>query len=272
MSKTELFKIGGFFPMDADGYVVNSTSIDKIKSYWNVSISDIIKQYKKQYPKKVHSIYLRGSVAQGLDIEGLSDLDMFALIHNEKNIYISWKSVNWLQQYQKTLLEKYDFHNPVDLYYSTYPSNIEEMNVKIQMLLKTQSLCVWGEDIISKIRKFKPGKEMMLNIFWIETDLIDTLDKLQSTENSAAVKELSKTIMKIIVRSGFELVMEREAKFTNHLYQCYESFSKYYPEKKQLMHRALDLCINPSDVKTDITYIIEKLGFWIAEKAEKFKN
>lgn len=272
MSKIELIKNGGFFPMDQNGFVLNPTGKDKIKSYWAFFISHIIEEYKKQYPHKVHSIYLRGSVAQGLDIERISDLDMFALIHDEQDHYTSWKPVNWLEQYQKTLLQKYEFNNQIDLYRTTYTPNLEEMNVKIQMLLKTQSLCVWGEDVISEIRKFRPGKEMALNIFWIESDLNQTLEKLQSTEDDEKIKELCKSIMKIIVRSGFELIMEEEGKFTNHLYQCFETFSEYYPEKKQLMHTALDLFLNPSKKKIDTIFIIEQLGFWIVKEATKNKN
>ena len=266
MKKIEVAKIGGFFPMDTDGFVINPTSNDKIKSRWIDIIADIIAQYKKKYNDQVHSIYLRGSVAQGLDIGTLSDLDMFALIYNEKGGYVSWKNVSWLKQYQKRLLKKYQLQNQIDLGYSTYTSHVDEMNLKIQMLLKTQSLCVSGRDIIPEIRKFKPGKEMILNLQWIESDLKNTIEKLQTTENSDVIKELCASIMKIIVRAGFELVIEREAKFTNQLYQCYETFSAYYPEKEQSMYNALELFVNPTENKSTIIQTIEGLGFWIVKK------
>jgi len=268
MNKVKLSKIGGFFPMDKEGFIVNPTSKDKIKDHWINIIADIIEQYRIKYRNEVHSIYLRGSVAQGLDIENLSDLDMFALIYDKNNNYISWKNVSWAKQFQKKLQSKYDLQSQIDLGYSSYTSNINKMDLKIQMLLKTQSLCVWGQDIISKIQEFKPGEEMNINLRWIESDLNNTLQKLQSTDNSENLKDLCKTIMKMIVRSGFELVIQREAKFTNHLYQCYETFSKYYPDKKQMMHQALDLFVNPTDIKSTIILIIEELGFWIVKKSK----
>ncbi len=268
MNKVKLSKIGGFFPMDKDGFIVNPTSKDKIMDHWINIISDIIEQYRNKYTNEVHSIYLRGSVAQGLDIEKISDLDMFALIYDKNNNYISWKNVSWTKQFQKKLYMKYQLQSQIDLGYSTYTPNINKMDLKIQMLLKTQSLCVWGQDIIPKIQEFKPGEEMIINLRWIESDLNNTLQKLQSTDNSETIKKLCKTIMKIIVRSGFELVIQREAKFTNHLYQCYETFSKYYPDKKKSMHKALDLFLNPTDIKSTIILIIEELGFWIVKKSK----
>ena len=268
MNKVEFAKIGGFFPMDNEGFVLNPTSKEKIKDHWIDIIADIIGQYRKKYKDQVHSIYLRGSVAQGLDIGIQSDLDMFALLYNEKGHYIHWKPVSWAKQYQKKLLKKYQLQNQIDLGYSSFTSNVNEMNLKIQMLLKTQSLCVSGRDIIPEIRKFRPDKEMILNLQWIESDIIDTIEKLQSTDNADYIKRLCKSIMKIIVRAGFELVIEREAKFTNNLYQCYQTFSTYYPDKEQLMKNALDLFLNPTENKTAIIQTIKELGFWIVKKAE----
>jgi hypothetical protein len=267
MDKVKLARSRGFFPMDKDGFIINPTSKEKIKSHWIDIIADIIVEYRNAYKDKVHSIYLRGSVAQGLDIGTVSDLDMFALLYNENSNYIHWKSVSWIKQFQKRLFEKYQLQNKIDLGYSTYVPDVREMNLKIQMVLKTQSLCVWGQDIIPEIRKFKPGKEMILNLKWLESDLNETIEKLTATENTDDIKELCTSIMKIIIRAGYELVIVREAKFTNELYQCYQTFSTYYPDKEQLMKNALDLFLNPTENKAAIIQTIEELGFWIVRKA-----
>ena len=266
MDKVKVARIKGFFPMDKDGFIINPTSKEKIKSHWTDIIADIIVEYRNAYKDKVHSIYLRGSVAQGLDIGTVSDLDMFALLYNENGNYIHWKDVSWIKQFQKRLFEKYQLQNKIDLGYSTYVPDVREINLRIQMILKTQSLCVWGKDIIPEIGKFKPGKEMILNLKWLESDLNKTIEKLKTTENAEDIKELCTSIMKIIIRAGYELVIEREAKFTNQLYQCYESFSTYYPNKKRLMYHALELFVNPSENKSTIINIVEELGYWIVRK------
>ena len=94
MDKVKIAKIGGFFPMDKDGFIINPTSKDKIQPHWSNIIADIIEEYRKAYKDKVHSVYLRGSVAQGLDIGTVSDLDMFALLYSAKGYYVHWKNIS----------------------------------------------------------------------------------------------------------------------------------------------------------------------------------
>ncbi|MNL57955.1 hypothetical protein D3C87_1815530 [compost metagenome] len=47
-----------------------------------------------------------------------------------------------------------------------------------------------------------------------------------------------------IVRSGLEITLSRSQKFTRDLYFCYEEFTRYYPDKKQIMYAALENALN----------------------------
>lgn len=51
--------------------------------------------------------------------------------------------------------------------------------------------------------------------------------------------------MRRLIRGAFDLVMERERRFTCDLYLCVESVIKYYPEQEENLFRALDLSLNP---------------------------
>ena len=75
--------------------------------------------------------------------------------------------------------------------------------------------------------------------------------------------------MKRILRTGFELVMGREQKYTRDLYPCYESFIKYYPQKKDDMYKTLELAINPIDDSKIIGYILKDWLFFMSKEIEK---
>ena len=78
--------------------------------------------------------------------------------------------------------------------------------------------------------------------------------------------------MKRILRTAFELVMEKEESFTRDLYPCYELFSKNYPEKEKEMKEVLFLAINNTDDKEKILEILNGIGIWITEKVENIYN
>jgi hypothetical protein len=50
-----------------------------------------------------------------------------------------------------------------------------------------------------------------------------------------------------IVRSGFEVTMDRSDGFSRDLYLCHEHYSKFYPERSEQMHRVLNNCLNGED-------------------------
>jgi len=47
-----------------------------------------------------------------------------------------------------------------------------------------------------------------------------------------------------IVRSGFEVTMDRRNRFARDLYLCFEQFSEFYPDHSERMFRVLTNCLN----------------------------
>lgn len=73
-------------------------------------------------------------------------------------------------------------------------------------------------------------------------------------------------LTKILVRSGFELVMEREQRYTTCLYWCYRSFASHYPGRAALMERALFFYLNPSGSPDDLLPLARDLGEWLVDQ------
>ena len=200
---------------------------------------------------------MRGSVARGNNVDGFSDIDIFAIIHD---LEVRWKMAEWQLDLQKDLQMEFPFVEEVEIMLTQYFADFYQNNPRLTTILKTQSLCIYGEDLNEKIPSFLPNNKMILNLTWLEQDLNGFLQKGKISQNDC------QRISKIMIRSGFELVMEREKKFTTDLYLCYQVFSKYFPEKGKVMKEVLSLYLNPIDDEIYLKKVITDLGNWMVKR------
>lgn len=249
--------IGSFFPQDKNGFILNDTSISKVPTQWLPVIEKIKNSYLDHFGKQVHSIYLRGSVARGNSVDGFSDIDVFALVNGLEE---RWKMADWQSDLQEELQAEFSFVKDVEMMLTQYFDDFYQKNPRLSMIIKTQSLCIYGEDLNEAIPPFLPNEKMILNLTWLEEDVEDFLQKQKITKKDC------QEIAKILIRSGFELVMEKEQKYTTDLYLCYQVFSKYYPIKKSEMEKMLHLYLNPVDDDSYLKTLVQNLGKWILGK------
>jgi hypothetical protein len=94
-------------------------------------------------------------------------------------------------------------------------------------------------------------------------DIQHGMERLPVTEGIETVKAWCQWIMKGLVRSGFELIMEQERVSTRDLYPCYVAFTRYFPAQSQQMHHALARAIEPSDNKEELAQLLYGFGVWI---------
>ena len=72
-----------------------------------------------------------------------------------------------------------------------------------------------------------------------------------------------------MLRTGFELVMERANKYTRDLYPCYKAFADYYPEKESQMKEILHYALNPTDDMEKIRKLRGDFFPWLVEEVKK---
>jgi len=77
--------------------------------------------------------------------------------------------------------------------------------------------------------------------------------------------------MKRIVRSGLEIVSEQERCFTRDLGLCFDKFSKYYPDKKDDMRKALALALEPTNNTELIEKVFDNIGNWLVAEGKNLK-
>lgn len=255
-------KIGSFLTNDLDGFIVNSTSLDKIQQKWLPAAEMVRDDYIKHFEKHLHSVYIRGSVAKGEALEGISDLDTFAVVTlSHDDIDMSWS-----KDFEQKLVTRFPFIVGVEM--KAIPLQDLKDRKGDRIMIKTQSICVYGENLADTIASLKPGVETAQHYAYIEEEIDKTKEWLENEHTEEEVKRRCVWIMKRVVRSGSELVMERSQKYTRDLYPCYEVFAEYYPEKKMEMYEALELAVEPTSDKKVILTVLDNFGGWLVKEID----
>jgi len=208
------------------------------------------------------SIYLRGSTARGLHINEFSDIDTFALVYRPN---LRWKQAPWQSTLQLELQNTHSNLGEIEVMLNTYDKKLLENYPALAMQIKTQSLCLRGNDFAKKLPRFQPNESMMQYHQWLEADLDDFKAKKQINHSDC------QQLMKGFLRTGFELVMIREGRFTADLYWCYRTFSKYYPHYEAEMYRVLHFYLNPSKEKDQLIPLMDSIGKWLVSQVKKMK-
>lgn len=250
--------IGSALETDKDGYIVKAASADKIQPEWRPAVDTVVNAYVDNLGDDLHSVYIRGSVAKGEAIEHVSDLDTIALTTTDKG----YVNTDWMRAFRQKFAQDFPFVSGVEI--QLVP--IEDIGRNNRILIKTQTACIYGEDIAPQLPPLKPGRDTMIHAFALGERIEETVERLKTAEDPERIAHICTWIMKRIVRTGCELVMERSGKYTRDLYPCYELFSGYYPEKSDEMYHALELAIHPSQDAREIIDVLEGIGGWLVRE------
>jgi predicted nucleotidyltransferase len=279
----EILEIGQVLDPDDEGFIVNQANLDKIVDPWWPVVEAVKEAYINNLGDNAHSIYIRGSVARGQAREKVSDVDSLAVAHRKE------PNLTWSAGLSKELAERFPFCAGVEIVCLPYDELLhadDNVNASWRMILKTQCVCVFGEDLAARLPAYRPGADMVIHA----NDVLRPIERLSDDLRALTLigkfpfgARLFKSfndgcrpvvrlgcaeIMKRIIRVGFEIVMEEEGVYTRDLYPCYKIFSKYFPEKERSMRTALELAINPSSDPQEILSFLDDFGPWIIAKAE----
>lgn len=260
MSKeVKIQEIGAYFHIDQDGYLINPASIEKIQEEWKPLVEDIVSVYQQRLGDALHSVYIRGSVVKGGAIKGISDVDTFAYA----NLLREEIKTDWLDTAEKEVLNKYPFAQGIEFSIDPVTAAHEDR------LMLMQSACIFGTDLTSTMPKLKPGKNMVVHALTLEKRYQWLRDKLETLEDEEELRKGCLWLMKLFLRTGFELTMERSKTYTRDLYPCYKTFSEYYPEKESEMREVLKLALNPVADKEKLLFMMDGFGQWLEDEVEK---
>ncbi len=243
--------LGSYFDIDAEGYLINPASKDAVQEEYKPLINDIVGAYEKNYGERLRYVYMRGSVARGQAIAGVSDIDTFAYVDILKDDI----DEHWTKEAEEDFRKKYPFINGVEM--NAYPLSA----ITQDTIILNQSIVVWGEEIV--VPKLKIGKDLARHAPNFHKRIQWFSKFLQKEVSDEEIETYCVWFMKGMLRIGCEITMERSQKYTRDLYKCYEVFSEFYPEKEAEMREVLYLALNPIHDKHKIQKIVDTLGVWL---------
>lgn len=253
--------IGSFFGIDSDGFLVNPASAGKVQETWKPILEEYITSCKKIYGDDLISVYIRGSVAKGEAIEGISDFDAFVVLKDDHQKPYE----EHILEEQSILRKKFPFVNDFEF------GEFTETGIKKEDLLLNQSLLLFGKPI--EVSKIKLSKDLALHAPNFESRHSKLLSFLkEKTPNQERIKERVEWLGKGILRTGLEILIEKSGKYTRDLYPCYQVFSEYYPEKEKEMRAVLDLVLNPNVTQEKAKEVLLPISKFILEEANKIYN
>lgn len=253
---------GRFLPVDANGYIVNDCGLDLIGDRWLDLVSAWQEGCIAALNSDLISLYLRGSIPRGLAIEDLSDLDGIAIVASE----ISSEQQLALESLQQALRSRFPFCTKIE---TQILSTAESLSPSSDwgILLKTQGLNLYGVDFVPQLPPVSLGRHLISTAFQLQEDITQTCQEIRQFRYSRdRLRRKCAWLSRRMVRSGFELVMNREQAYTRDLYPCYIAFSRHFPDQEAQMRRCLSLAINPSSYHQALLVFWQDFGGWLVEQ------
>lgn len=265
LPSSEIRAIGDFYHQDANGFVLNRCSRDNIGSEWLPLIEEVADAMEGEWGKKLIGVYLRGSVPAGTAVAGISDLDAFGLLEwQAEDEFIRWKAPSGLLTKAAALQKKYPFATAIEMMGAHYDTDFPGRNPSLKMVLKTQSLCVRGRDLAATIPGYRPGREMMIQSRWFAEDLSRFRER--KDPDHAEIRGFMKTL----IRTGFELVMEREGRYATDLYPCLQAFARHEQHFAREMELALRIFLRPDLMGPQLPFSLVPLVNWMKDRLEEY--
>jgi hypothetical protein len=263
----EIKPIGGYLDVDEHGLIVKKASLGLLQETWKPAIAVTAKAYQSHFGKSLIAVYIRGSAAKGEALDFVSDLDTIAVVDPPpERIDTSWKTA-----FNAEMAARFPFVDGVEILAIT-PAEAKDPRRGHRIMLKTQSVCVFGRDISDEIPPIRIGRDAAQHFPELASELAETIDffeRRSGAEDAERRKARCGWIMKRILRTGFELVMERERKYTRDLYPCFESFSHHYPQRHALARRPLELAINRTDDPETVLPLLQEWSAFMPGEIER---
>lgn len=260
----QIKNIGRFCAKDHDHVLVNEASMEKVSPAFQEVIDYTLEQYLHHFGNHIHSIYLRGSIPHGLGIEGVSDLDTIVITNDDESV-----DSPMIEQLEEDVNRRFPVIDGLEI--GLYPKEdrwFADRCSMIPFMLKTHSICVYGEDLRPALPNYHAGIALgNEHLVHLRTQIEQAKAELIDNEDPEDINDCCSWIMKIIVRAGLALVIDQENQYTRDLYPAYQVFAAYFPEQETEMREVLQLAIEPTDQPTIIIGVLDGIGAWMTNQA-----
>lgn len=229
MKKEELV----YIPIDEKKNLLNISDEKNLSSVDREILGVIVKDIAKILPGGKGRIYIRGSLAYGRFLEGISDMDMVVVTDN-----ITPESEKALEQLISEYNKKYaDRYGIVDISY--YPEDVfkDPKNNRLLMNILFTGILLYENDLCPELPTLSFSKELQKRI--ASQTLDDCRATLKTIENHTPVMYMDKQrgadflcvwFMRDFCRGLIALVMNKKEVFSLNVSTCCYEFAKSFPD------------------------------------------
>src|ERR1043165_3532525 len=230
-----------FQPVDQDGVLLNTTSERHLAaSPWSDILAGSVDAVAAHFNGTLHSIYVRGSVPTGAAVLGYSDIDLIAVLQQK----IEAENHEWRRAFERASRS-----TPVQIELGLVPVRRltdSDEGWPWSFILGTQSLCVWGEDIIPSLPRFRPDHYLARKLAAGTQRFVDRAILRAHTESDpSAIENLCRQAAKYLLRSLAALFIEGDG-YTRDLRTIAALTMAKYPTQGQNVRQALALALEPT--------------------------
>ncbi len=262
LPEVQIRPIGSFLPVDAAGWLTNDCRADNVPAALRLALVDC---FGRIFGDALTSVYVRGSVARGTAVPGVSDLDAFAVVADGTDAtcpHLSPQALAplraaapWLTDFELGACRREEV---VRTYFSSWA-----------FLVKTQSACIHGEDLGTALQPYRVGPHLMAEAMYLPMRMDVYAQRVAGDADPGQAAATCQWMMKAIVRAAFDLTLDRSGRYTRDLYPCWTTFSQLYPEHASHAERALRWAIAPDDDTTAQRALVDTFGGWICTEGAR---
>jgi predicted nucleotidyltransferase len=267
-----ILSLGRFLPLSPDGFLVNDC-LSEISHPWDKVVAAFRQKAREVLRPQLHSIYVRGSVARGLTIDGVSDLDALAVVTSDVG---TWVKTEWPRAFGEELKQMFPFCDRLDVAFLDYWALLNsDRGADYRFMIKTQSICIDGEDLGVLLPNFFPDLTIAFGCRCMSQDVIKFFDRFATESDPRELRAWCAWIMRKLLRVAGELAMLKSKHYSRDLSLCREAYCELNPSCCEDVQNALRLAVNPSFEHSEVLPVVRRLSaqfkmeFYIASATEK---
>lgn len=253
----ELEPKGYILRVNEQGFFDNLFTWDIVSSQSQVILKQVVDMLLEEHKDNIDSIYVRGSFANNSRVDNYSDIDLIIIdIDPLVNLPSQFMYNNHTFRLDIELLSTEDILNR-DKYFVTH------------FLLKTQSVCIYGNSILNDIPEFDASKETASHFGRNIPQLIMKAKAvlLQKPEQLAGITQW---IARAILRAGNALFLDKAKVYTRDLVYCYRYLIQYYPEYEPQLRVLVEQAITPTFTQEELLSFLDDFGLKFAEEVDEY--
>lgn len=265
-AKMPIRPVGHVLFADRDGYLPRIDGARALDLEWRPVVDAAVAAYRACLGDRLHGVCVRGSVARGTAVPGVSDLDMVALAGDEALDGISAS----LDECAAELVRRYPIASDVELVVVPVNAFLAASRYRsLRFAVSVGGYPLNGADIRTRLAAPRLGPEAVMHAHEVARWRGTAERQLAAARHDEDVRLACRWVMKRIVRSAFELVMLGLNGYTRDLYPCARAAAREYPDRAAALWAALDLAVNPTSDKALVADVVAGFSGWLEQEGRR---